>query len=1256
MAEYACFWHPDEKGHSLTDVCGKCGRAFETPIKPGHMPSRIAGRVVDGKLGRGFYGAVYLVHDQQFQIPYAIKVIPTAFYLTKDSGGIKQQGKSIEEEIKVHVAMSDLPAAAQFVRAGRQKVTIDGGKLDCYWIEMQYADGPTLEEVLEEGPTNMRVIGQIAIDLLSVLIKLESLPHPTHHNDLHARNIKVTTLSSPDRLKAIDAFTQVKVFDWGSVAERSKSDRYPEKRGDARNVAEHVLQLIRKLETRPSFLAEDRPDQERQFSYHLREGISAMCRQDNVRPVFPKDVDSVVRLAFARSISRSHVEAGLGLVGEHYNAATLDPALAIQLLIDPGKAWEKRAAAADPLVLTGMRGCGKTHLLKSLAWSARLGRRPGPDSRVSPEDAVAVLKQESFLGLYLTCDFLSRLEPSAPKLRCMVLAYAHEAVKMMELCGAYGIGIPNPEALPDLVKRVHNIAPWFEPPSSPDSLPHVQQALCNALFDVVVPEMADTDRSAFRQLANVVTPLLDLWYGKIVYYLLDDVSRYLEPSVAIPLLEKLLVRNNDFAFKISAESLTIELSSPSGASAVSGRDYSELDLGEDVLVNLVKGPSFISRILNRRTQLAKEQGWYESPKDTLGTQLKVAIAKHIAGLKSFKNVRIYWGIESLAGMCTGDIGDIVVLYSKMIDNAMRQEQPRRLPIDHKVQHDVAIEFSRSKEGSLQRLLDGTWLHVHASEFAKASHKSLVASEQQGRRPREVNEIQLDLRRLSEEERQRALASISNLIQHGVFVLAPSVWRSREPEGEKNSQMRLLFTRLHGLGALIPLGSRSRFELPHKDYGVLEWLTSPDASRLSRSARESEGEEFAEDASEESEREELVAGEPDADSGDSSARDAAQSEPSTGSEQLLLRFGSREESNSAFHGHMVRVEDIDPLKGIDWATTHVVGAYGFEDRCLGVWSTLHERGCWPGGATMVDYPDPGRREEIDKLLDNMSVPHKSYSIDPAKGDCDYVEAARTLLDSCKSHSILVDTTALTKPLIFELVRQNLSRSEAMYVLHASAQYYDPRDEALEPVLRELDDWPEPKVRRILESSILGEGHEYVKQTVFARPRDPGAPNVLVVFVPVKFGRVERILADVKADVIVTMASRHRTRPETNRSRIVDFLAKYYSGPRGVLADDAPSLDAKRTYELLLEQYNRHALSRGQNFDVAITGSKMQTVAAGMLASTNPVNGVYYARPALDSSHYSSGFKPSMHCLHLSTQYEAASCDWPSELPSEQSDQS
>ena len=134
-----------------------------------------------------------------------------------------------------------------------------------------------------------------------------------------------------------------------------------------------------------------------------------------------------------------------------------------RLLIDPGDVWTGKISQPGPQVITGMRGCGKTMLLKALEIHARINRAQqnsdGDRSRLNAE-----LEADSYVGFYESSDrLLDGLGSPGlggplhrPEAR-LFLAYARNAVQALRHLQSIAPSLADPlypERLGRAVERV----------------------------------------------------------------------------------------------------------------------------------------------------------------------------------------------------------------------------------------------------------------------------------------------------------------------------------------------------------------------------------------------------------------------------------------------------------------------------------------------------------------------------------------------------------------------------------------------------------------------------------------------------------------------------------------------------------------------------------------------------------------------------------------------------------------------------------
>jgi formylglycine-generating enzyme required for sulfatase activity len=159
--------------------------------RPGDLPSRIGRYCVQGVLGQGGFGTVYLAHDHELRRPVAIKV-PATGRLGSES------------------AILSLLKEAQVAAGLRHPwiVTIhDVGRLangECYFV-MEYVPGQTLAEVLTQRPLSDAEIADLMLALA------EALRH-AHERGLIHRDLKPSNI-------LIDAESRPRITDFGLAVE-----------------------------------------------------------------------------------------------------------------------------------------------------------------------------------------------------------------------------------------------------------------------------------------------------------------------------------------------------------------------------------------------------------------------------------------------------------------------------------------------------------------------------------------------------------------------------------------------------------------------------------------------------------------------------------------------------------------------------------------------------------------------------------------------------------------------------------------------------------------------------------------------------------------------------------------------------------------------------------------------------------------------------------------------------------------------------
>ncbi len=305
---------------------------------------------------------------------------------------------------------------------------------------------------------------------------------------------------------------------------------------------------------------------------------------------------------------------------------------------------------------------------------------------------------------------------------------------------------------------------------------------------------------------------------------------------------------------------------------------------------------------------------------------------------------------------------------------------------------------------------------------------------------------------------------------------------------------------------------------------------------------------------------------------------------------------------------------------DWGGKHVIAGFGFEIRSLGAWKNLVEAGQGtPRALTMLQYPDVGLLAQIDEFLHSASIPFNTVKTTSVMTSSE----AQQLIAKCDGQMV-VDTTSLTKPLIYMLVSQALSIRNEVWVLHTCAAEYYPPESDLAAAVELFERKEFPAAFKKLDELIAGEKGPYTSVPIGVQRQDPSQPSLMAAFVSLKHDRVVRLLEEAPVEVVAAISPVHSAGPDTNRSKAARYMAEYlvqrYTGE----VYGVPSLAHDEAYELLVKLHRQYCLSDGYNFEIALTGTKMHTVAAGMFASIATPSSVYYSKPTrFDPERFTKG---------------------------------
>lgn len=1208
MTNLTCFWHPVMGYHDLTldDRCPECNRRMGHPLEK--LPiGNLNGFEVTGAIDRGFYSATYVAKQGVLGQRVCLKVIPRAVYALR--------GKDFVQECRQH---AEVAAGTQHLVAIRNAFDVDvefedePEPLPCHVAVLDYVEGRSLRAVLDgDEPISARATAQIAVDLLTLLQELAR--KQTFHNDLHGGNILIQTLTSGFERggEAIDPFTRAVAVDLGSVLDESRSDEAAQV-ADTHQVTAHLMRLA--LRVMPDPMAASDVDYRLALALH---DISALLRPENVTQRSPNYADLIARIGFAFVAASSPWKKpndGLARFSDSFNAQTMRPWFVPRLLVDPDGDWQRRIEASGPLVITGMRGCGKTMLLRALEFHARASLA-GEDQSKTPDAVLEALRRDGYLGLYVSCnrllDGLGKPEgPLHEPYTRLFLSYAREALQAVRhLTEIAGRGAASPIAPRPIATLIASLISNSVVDGS-ESVFVLERKIHEMLRSLESGNRVHTltahPATAMPSLAAAISECADVWSGARVLFLLDDVStRHLNEESIRALLSTLMFVNENCAFKVTTEAQTLELVLKSPGlveSARIGRDYDAFDLASAIYSKLRDaggraGRDFVAKVLQQRAVLSPAHpGW--TPAELMGDQALVEIARRIASSTESSPDRknVYFGMSALAAVCVGDIGDVISIYELILAKAGRIES---VPIEPRHQSGAFQEFCsrrlyqlNRRQGRLKQFADG---------FARAAHDLLVQSARKN--PARIRDYASIYVRVTVGDVDRQLQQLREIMDAGVFVLTggPDTPRTKTRDSDPIAQYTLTFRKLLGLSSAIGLTQRDRFELSGSS--LVEWLDKPEESSalLKRNlaspvytSDDQEGEAYAS----------LGAETPTY-----FVTKRAASLPSV--EPTLFETGGLlpEERNvaigleSGLSGSPTipfpTITEID-IRDLPVLHPHTLfTAQGFEERTL-VSTERLLRDFTPDRSLAVVYPLDGYGSRIAQLLEGAGTDVEQLASD----------AAFELPSAPRGGLGLIDVTGLAKPFIYHSVREFLKRDQRVLVAYTEAERHYPLNADLASRLASAssDDYARLEA---CHDILTGEQRPYRFVALHKADVDDGRRRVLFASSSPKHERLFSLLEERDFDHVEILVPPEGTPRATLARLAAQVAARDFHSFR---SREVPSDSTDGVLSVLHESYDEFYAQSNFNFEVGLTGSKLHAVALSAASTALKFSQAWYVRPA------------------------------------------
>lgn len=1210
MRSYCCFINPqkDYNEKSLDDIAPS-GYKYGFPLFD--PPKKIGEYNVLNPLNRGFYSATYVVQDMLIQ-KKVLKVIPKNVY--------KYFEKDFEKECILHARIAlDTEHIVGINNKFDTNVAFSNNiELECHVAVLDYVEGPSLESILKStNIVNASKIAQIAIDLFKLLNELQN--KQINHNDLHAGNIIIKTLNdSNKRGDEVDNYIKVIAIDLGSLSDKSKSDPEAQRIGDLNQIASYLKSLsLRLLEN---------PEQTNDNEYRL-----AMLLDDQARMISPKaenltvihfsDAISMIKETYRRTYFPWKDQLQLRSFSDSYNAQTLQPWYVPSLLVDPENKWVKKISNKGPLLITGMRGCGKTMLLRALQFHARAVPLSTSEDN-NPKQIINRIKREGYVGLYVSCTkLLDKLgQPSEKPLfepfSRLFISYSIEAIKTLR--NLHDIDrenvVPNyydilKSAISSLIKN--NVV--LDKVNSDSTL---ENSLINILSSLSKGEekyiISVSPTIAFTNLAEAIKNCSLLWNNQYILYLLDDVStRYFYEDNIANLLSSLIFQSECCAFKITSEAQTIEaLSSPGNIErARPGRDLDIFDLGQEVYEkirgekNIQKGIAFIEQILLKRAKYYSGHPKNMKPSELLGNESLINIARNICSLSSNikdKN-RIYYGISALAGVCVGDIGEVIDLYEAILKNFEGSA-----PINFEKQSQCYRDRSSIRLFQLNRITSDINLQDYALSFAEASHELLLNSyKYTPKRLRQYYSIYIKITSGTIKQQERQFRKLIKLIDAGIFVFTGGSISPRTSKSDTNpiKQFVLIYRKIYGITNLIGLQQADRFELSGDQ--LIRWLENPnDGKEILK-----EGLGNVPLADEAKLANEKIIKTKQIKKPIIRKRAATLFDALEETEKIAIK--NKEEKKESFVYPQITFVDNKSFSSIKFDI--LLLGLGFEDRAFLSIKEILNKNSNINKAICIEYKEKGYREKIINLLKLNNIDYQCLN---------YKKIDRNLRFPENSY-VLCNISGLSKNAIYHAINKSIKSKSKLYISHTYAEIYFPTNEDIETYINKCSemDIDYDYLQKITDDLVKGESAPYEIINLTDTISDELKRRVLFAFSSPKYERLFKIIDERDYDIIELIAPPIVHPRDKLAAVAADITSKRFNFVN-ITNFDSNNIQDLMSY--LVNKCYEYYAEQNYNIEFALTGSKRQAVVSSLICSLYKVAKCWYVRPTKwDTEHFSKG---------------------------------